>query len=123
MLDSVVEEAVAQGRVNLHADSFAIEAALDALGLDVIDAPTARSIDDAVLQAAVEAGVLLTNDLTLGRRARNLGARWLRTADLVVMLVRRSIIDASRGRAAIISLRDSARITDQLAHDYLEELQ
>jgi len=41
-----------------------------------------------VLAAALGVGTLVSNDLVLGRRAANLGVRWLRTADLLILCVK-----------------------------------
>nr|MDQ6948409.1 hypothetical protein [Actinomycetota bacterium] len=76
----------------------------------------------AVLAAARGVGTLITNDLALGRRARNLGVRWLRTADLVVFATRASTIGAGGARDAIVALRDAGRLSHELAVEYLEEL-
>ncbi len=82
----------------------------------------AATADAAVLQSAKDIGVLVTNDLALGRRARNLGVAWLRTADLVILAVRVGGISRAEGVAAVAALRDARRITAELAEDYLEEL-
>jgi len=75
-----------------------------------------------VVTAAREVGTLVANDLALGRRARNLGVRWLRTADLVVLGVRTSVISDGEARDAIVALRDAGRLTPELAGEYLEVL-
>jgi hypothetical protein len=103
-----------------HADASAIEAALS--GLPVTPAPAATSVDAAVLAAAVGAGTLLSNDLALGRGARNAGVRWFRTADLVVLAHRLRRLHLDDSRAVVQALRDSGRLTSNLAEDYLEEL-
>lgn len=120
-LDVVHEEAVAAGNAGGYADAMMIEAALQ--GRPRTPAPPAPTADAAVLQAAVLAGILVTNDLALGRRARNQGVAWLRTADLVVLGVRRKNLSRADGEVALLALRDAQRITSTLAADYLEELQ
>lgn len=54
----------------------------------------------------------------LGRRARNLGVQWLRTADLLVA----GGLPVAEARAALVALRDSGRVTPALVDQYLEEL-
>ncbi|MDQ3612328.1 MAG: hypothetical protein M4D85_12140 [Actinomycetota bacterium] len=119
-LDVVRAEAVTAGVAGGYADATAVEAAL--AGRPVTVAPAAATPDAAVLQAANEADLLVTNDLALGRRARNMGVAWLRTADLVIVAVRTGGISASEGRSALAALRDAGRITAELAEDYLEDL-
>jgi hypothetical protein len=120
ILDVVAEESVDVGLAGGHADAVAIEEAL--AGLPRRRSDREVSADAAVLAAARVAGTLVANDLALGRRARNLGVRWLRTADLVVFAYRTSAIGADEGRAAIVALRDAGRLSPELAADYLEEL-
>ncbi len=120
ILDVVHAEAVTAGVAGGYADATAVEAAL--AGRLVTVAPAAATPDAAVLQAASEADVLVTNDLALGRRARNMGIAWLRTADLVIFAVRTGGISAREGTAGLAALRDAGRITAGLAEDYLEEL-
>jgi hypothetical protein len=79
-------------------------------------------VDDVVLVRAREHGVLLTNDLALGRRALNTGVRWLRTADFVIPCVRSGGLDRLRGIAAVKALRAAGRISEELHDGYLEEL-
>jgi len=119
-LDVVHAEAVTAGVAGGYADATVVEAAL--AGRPVTVTPAAATPDAAVLQAADEAGLLVTNDLALGRRARNMGIAWLRTADLVIVAVRADAISESDGRDALAALRDAGRITAALAEDYLEEL-
>lgn len=116
----VVEETVTVGLQQGHSDAAAIETAI--ARLPVVAAERGATTDEAVLHAAVAAGSLVANDVALGRRASNRGARWLRTADLVVLCVRTGNLDADAGRAAIKALRGAERITSELERSYLEEL-
>lgn len=122
----VRKEAVVDGLARGHTDAAAIEQAIKAipdLSTKADPSPAEmHSVDHAVLKAGRLHGALLTNDLALGRRAANLGVRWLRTADLVVLCVRTGKIDTARGEAALRALRSAGRITHALLQDYLEEL-
>lgn len=120
VLDVVVEEVVTAGIRAGYADATAVREALRSHS--VTAAPTASSADEAVLLAAASTGALVTNDLALGRRARNLGIAWLRTADLVVLAVRARALDRDEGRAALTALHDAGRITAELTEHYLENL-
>ncbi|MGH9000677.1 MAG: hypothetical protein ACRDY7_14960 [Acidimicrobiia bacterium] len=120
LLEIVWGEVVGAGRSGGHADAVAVEAALADQPRD--PGRAASTPDAAVLAAATDTGVLVANDLALGRRARNLGVRWLRTADLVVLAVASGRLSRDEGRAAIIAMRDSGRVTTELAAAYLEEL-
>jgi predicted nucleic acid-binding protein len=116
----VVAETVEDGLDHGHPDAAAIETAIKALRVAApVAAPT---VDQSVLAVGRRHGMLVTNDLALGRRAANLSVRWLRSADLVVLCVRTGRIPAVRGVAAIRALRSAGRITDGLATTYLEEL-
>lgn len=75
-----------------------------------------------MLAAAADIGGLVTNDLVLGRRASNLGARWLRTADLVLLSRRTGVIDRARTSQVISSLHAAGRLTAELRDAYLEEI-
>ena len=86
IVDVVWDEVVIAGRLGHHADAVAVERALG--GRPLRPAEVASTVDEAVLVAARDDGILLCNDLTLGRRARNVGARWIRTADLLVLQLR-----------------------------------
>lgn len=121
VLDAVRAEAVDAGQSGGHPDAAAIEAAIVGVSTKETDADL-RSVDAMVLQAAREVGLLVANDLALGRRARNLGVRWLRTADLVLLLVATEALTDDDGRRAILALLDSGRITAELSDAYLEEL-
>ncbi len=120
LLDVVWREVVDQGKAAQHADAFAIEAVLANRPIEA--APDAPTVDEAVLRAAVGERVLLTNDLTLGRRARNLGVRWLRTADLFVLLHRTNVCTSSEAQSGIDALWSAGRITAALRDEYLEVL-
>lgn len=120
LLDVVHAEAVTAGVAGGYADATAVAAALR--GRPMTAAAPATTPDAAVLQAAMESGLLVTNDLALGRRARNMGIGWLRTADLAILAVRAGGISPAEGRSAIAALRQAGRITPELAEDYLKEL-
>ncbi len=120
ILDVVWDEVVTAGRAGQHPDAFALQAVL---GNETRQAsPGAPTVDQAVLQAALADGVLLANDLTLGRRARNLGARWLRTADLVLLLRHAGWCTRDEARVGIESLWSAGRITESLRDEYMEAI-
>jgi hypothetical protein len=79
-------------------------------------------IDQLLLLAAAADGVLVANDRTLGRRARSLGARWLRSADLLVLLAATGSCSRQEVRDGIESLWSAGRITESLRDEYLERL-
>jgi rRNA-processing protein FCF1 len=120
ILDVVVDEVVTRGLAAGYADAAAIEAYFS--GLSVRPAGQVRSVDTAVLEASQKAGVLVANDLALGRRARNAGVRWLRTADVVLLAVRAGGMAAAEGASAISALLSAGRLTDDLAASYREDL-
>lgn len=120
VLDVVWDEVVVAGRAGMHADAVAIEQALAAWPRQ--EAPRARTIDEAVLLAAADDGALACNDLTLGRRARNLGARWVRTADLLVLLARSGATAHAEAASGVHALYSAGRISLQMRDDYLEVL-
>lgn len=120
VIDVVWDEVVQAGRAGQHPDAVAIADALGDRPPHI--APPARTVDDAVVLAAADDGVLACNDITLGRRARNLGARWLRTADLLVLLQRSGAATHAETLAGIESLYRAGRITDDLRREYLEVL-
>lgn len=117
----VRQETVVDGFDRGYPDAVAIELAIKELPATG-ESVSADSVDSAVLQAGRTHGALLTNDLALGRRAANLGARWLRTGDLVVLCVRTGRLDTAGGAAALRALHDAGRLTDDLLDAYLEEL-
>jgi rRNA-processing protein FCF1 len=116
----VRQETIAEGLARGHADATAIEGAVRTLE----SRPNVEggTVDERVLHLSREVGLLITNDVALGRRAANLGAGWLRTADLVVLCVRSGRVTTRRGRAALQALHDSGRITLALLEAYREEL-
>jgi hypothetical protein len=120
ILDVVWEEVVVRGRASQHPDAFVIEAALRTTPRD--PSPDAPTIDQAVLEAAVADGILVANDRTLGRRARSLGARWLRSADLLVLLATRRSCSREEARNGVESLWAAGRITESLRDEYLGRL-
>lgn len=117
----VQRETVTEGLARGHADAAAIAEAVAAL--EAREAGEASSVDAAVLRLGQSVGTLVTNDVALGRRAANLGAGWLRTADLVVLCVRSGRIDADRGLAAVQALHSARRITADLLEAYAKELE
>jgi predicted nucleic acid-binding protein len=117
---AVRRETVEEGLEWGYPDAAAIERAIAAL--PVTEGAVAVTVDAAVLEAGRAQGVLLTNDVALGRRAANLGVHWLRTADLVMLCVRSGSIGPERGIAAVRALRSAGRLTEDLLHAYLEEL-
>jgi len=121
LLDVVHDEIVAQGRRGGHPDAAALSAV-------VADIPVVRTehaklaIDSVVLSASADAGVLVANDLALGRRARSLGVQWIRTADLIILATKSGSMTRPAGREALRALEASGRITPELAGAYLEQL-
>lgn len=120
IVDVVHAETVESGLAGGHADAAAIETTIAGF-------PRRASVagdlpDVAVLDAARDVGILVANDLALGRRARNLGVRWLRTPDLVVLLARTGRVGGEEARRAITALLESGRITADLAAEYALEL-
>lgn len=116
----VARETVEQGLSGGYADAAAIESAIKRL--QVAEAVDADTVDDSVLAVSREHGVLITNDLTLGRRASNVGVRWLRTGDLLILGFRTGSVGQTRAVAVVRALRSSGRITEYLARAYLREL-
>lgn len=117
----VQQETVTAGLTRGHSDAAAIETAIAPLESQPPGA--AGSADAAVLHLSRSMGTLITNDVALGRRAANLGAGWLRTADLVVLCVRSDRIASERGLAALQSLYSAGRITADLLDAYRKELE
>lgn len=116
----VEREAVEQGLARGYADAAAIESAV--ASFPRVATKGAVSADAEVLNAAQESGVLVANDLALGRRAHNLGVKWLRTADLVLLLVETKAMTSREAREAISALTAAGRLTEELSAEYLEEL-
>lgn len=116
----VRQEAVVDGLDRGYPDAAAIELAIKEF--PTTEPAAAQSVDDAVLQAGRAHGALLTDDLALGRRAANLGARWLRTGDLVVLCVRTARLDTEGAAAALRALHSAGRLTHDLFNAYLKDL-
>ncbi|MGF1661042.1 MAG: hypothetical protein ACFCVG_00980 [Kineosporiaceae bacterium] len=116
----VRHETVDEGLARGYPDAAAIADAIsDAAMTEPVDA---RTTDQAVLVAAREHGLLLTNDVALGRRAANVGVRWLRTADLVLLGVRTGHVTERRAMAVMHGMHAAGRLTSELFEDYLKEL-
>lgn len=122
LLDVVKAEAITSGIASGHADAAAIETATGALAARATGRSAGRPVDAVVVEAAAKVGLLVANDLALGRRARNLGAQWLRTADVVVLLADLGRIELPAARGAIVALRDAQRITTEMADTHLGRL-
>lgn len=123
IIDVVETEVVEEGLSHGYPDAAAIEAAIAPLARQKTGSrPTTPDVDTTVLQAARANGTLVANDLALGRRARNFGVRWLRTADLVVLLSATEAITAEEAQDAITALAQAGRLSAELAHAYLEEV-
>jgi rRNA-processing protein FCF1 len=118
--DVVFEEIVEEGRRGGHADAAALSARV--AGVAVTSTTQSRPPDTRVLEAAQDAGLLVANDLALGRRARSLGIAWVRTADLVVLAVKQGEMSVRGGVGALEALRSSGRITVELCAEYAELL-
>ena len=80
-------------------------------------------VDTRVLEAAQGVGVLIANDLALGRRARSLGVSWIRTADVVLLAVRSGSISPAEGIDGLTVLEATGRVTRELAEAYRDQLQ
>lgn len=117
--DVVWDETVITGVAAGYRDAGVIEKRL----ADRPRLPSIQTGDAGVLEAAVGADALVCDDIALGRRARSLGIRWLRTPDLVLLVVRLGEIDASEGRSSMIALREAGRLDDATARSYLGELE
>lgn len=115
----VRKETVAEGLARGHPDAAAIDVAVAPLAS--MAAPDMRTVDEAVLYLGRSVGMLLANDVALGRRAANLGAGWLRTADYVVLCVRSGEVDATHGLAAIHALFSAGCLTAGLYEAYRKE--
>lgn len=118
--EAVQREAVADGVASGYPDASAIQTAIGPLA--VLPRTAENTVDQMVLAAAVEAGTVLTNDLALGRRASNLGVRWLRTADLIVLCVQAGRLESDSGRSALRALNSAGRLTAEMLADYLVEV-
>ena len=118
--DVVRAEIVEEGRRGGHPDAAALAAAV--VGVAPIPTEPGAPVDARVIQAAQGAGLLVANDLALGRRARSLGVAWIRTADLIVIAVRNGSVSLRDGADALTALVTSGRITRELADAYQEQL-
>jgi hypothetical protein len=116
----VRRETVEDGLARGYADAAAIERAI--AELPVTEGSITGTVDAARLEAGRAKGVLVTNDVALGRRAANLGIRWLRTTDLIVLCVHTGSIGPMRGVAAVRALHSAGRLTEDLLRAYLQEL-
>lgn len=119
--DVVHAEIVEEGRRGGYADAAALAAAVANVPLTTTGGGD-RSVDARVLDAARDVGVLVANDLALGRRARSLGVTWIRTADLILLGVRSGTLQSADGLAGLSALEETGHITSELADGYRERL-
>ena len=122
LLDVVHTEIVDEGRRGGHADAAALAAAVAGMSPTYTGRGNA-AVDARVLEGAQAVGLLIANDLALGRRARSLGVAWIRTADLVLIAVQNGSMSVVEGTDALQALLDSGRITPELADAYKAQLQ
>lgn len=120
LLDVVHAEIVGEGRRGGHADAVVLAGAVAAVPVTPTE-PDDR-VDTRVLNGARQIGVLIANDLALGRRARSLGVAWIRTADLVVLSVKQGSMSSADGVEGLRALEASGRISAELADTYREQL-
>lgn len=120
LLDVVHAEIVEEGRRGGHADAAVLAAAV--ADVPVITTTSGDRADARVLEGAKRTGVLIANDLALGRRARSLGAVWIRTADLIIVGVTEGSMSSAEGVEGLRALEASGRITTELADTYRELL-
>ena|SRR5437870_1923219 len=121
LVDVVREEIVGEGRRGGHPDAAALTAAVVGLPVTATKGHE-RPVDARVLDAAKIVGVLIANDLALGRRARSLGVAWIRSADVILLAVRLGSMPATEGLAGLRALEETGRITPDLADAYREQL-
>lgn len=120
LLDVVWHESVVAAEKAGHVDAVALRGTL--AGMVRSAAPPGPTVDAQVLAATGAGATLVANDATLGRRSRNAGARWLRTADLVVLLAALGAIEGGEADSGIVALADAGRITPELAEAYRKDL-
>lgn len=120
LLDVVHAEIVDEGRRGGYPDATALSAAVD--GIPQTPTTGTAPIDSRILDAAQMVGMLIANDLALGRRARSLGIAWIRTADLIILAVKKGSMSARDGIEGLGALEASGRITRELADAYREQL-
>jgi len=121
LLDVVHAEIVGEGRRGGYADAAALTAAVAPFPVMATKGREGQ-VDSRVLDVAQDIGVLIANDLALGRRARSLGVAWIRTADLIAVAVRSGSMSSADGIEALNALEASGRITRELADAYREQL-
>ena len=122
LLDVVHAEIVDEGRRGGHPDAAALTAAVAGVRVTTTTGRE-RAVDARVLDAAKDIGVLIANDLALGRRARSLGVAWIRSADVILLAVRSGSMSSREGLDGLRALEDTGRITSELAEAYREQLQ
>ena|SRR5438552_1517651 len=122
LLDVVHAEIVDEGRRGGHPDAAALTAAVAGVRVTTTTGRE-RAVDARVLDAAKDIGVLIANDLALGRRARSLGVAWIRSADVILLAVRSGSVSSREGLDGLRALEDTGRITSELAEAYREQLQ
>ena len=122
LLDVVHSEIVDEGRRGGHPDAAALTAAVAGVRVTTTTGRE-RAVDARVLDAAQDIGVLIANDLALGRRARSLGVAWIRSADVILLAVRSGSVSSREGLDGLRALEDTGRITSELAEAYREQLQ
>ena len=122
LLDVVHAEIVDEGRRGGHPDAAALTAAVAGVHVTTTTGRE-RAVDARVLDAAQDIGVLIANDLALGRRARSLGVAWIRSADVILLAVRSGSVSSREGLDGLRALEDTGRITSELAEAYREQLQ
>jgi len=122
LLDVVHAEIVDEGRRGGHPDAAALTAAVAGVRVTTTTGRE-RAVDARVLDAAQDIGVLIANDLALGRRARSLGVAWIRSADVILLAVRSGSVSSREGLDGLRALEDTGRITSELAEAYREQLQ
>ncbi len=121
LLDVVRAEIIDEGRRGGYADAAALTAAVAGIAEEATT--EGDPVDARVLNASGEVGVLIANDLVLGRRARSLGVTWIRTADLILLAVAKRSMSAAEAVEGLRALEETGRITPALADSYRAELQ